>query len=135
MGEPQQTLLILDDEKLVRESLAYYFEDHGWRVLLADTGEQALELLDHESPDCAVVDIRLPGMNGSQFIRKAHDILPRMGFVICTGSPGYHLPSDMTALPFVSDTVTRKPIRDIIFLKQELHSLIERLRDQGDANE
>ena len=58
------SVLVLDDEGVVRESLADYFEDCGWRVWQAASAEEALELLASESPGGVLVDIRLPGMRG-----------------------------------------------------------------------
>ncbi|PCH61150.1 MAG: response regulator, partial [Gammaproteobacteria bacterium] len=65
------TILILDDEDVVRQSFVDYFEDNLWRVVQAETAEQALDLLETEQPEVALVDIRLPGIDGDEFIREA----------------------------------------------------------------
>jgi CheY-like chemotaxis protein len=95
-----KTILILDDEKVVRESFLDYFEDHLWNPVQAESGEQALELLKKESPVVAIVDVRLPGMDGNVFIRKSISAkikngicyLYRLTRVYCpTGSAGTSL--------------------------------------------
>ena len=135
MSEQTQTVLILDDEEAVRESLADFFEDQGWRVLPAETAEEALEVLKRETPDGAVVDIRLPGMDGNEFIREACQRNISMVCVICTGSPEYHLPSDIAALPRMSEKVFVKPVADLAEMEEALCRQIEKLNIFGFTEE
>ena len=67
----ERSILIVDDEETIRQSLIDYFEDRLWRVIEAESGEAALKMLDSESPPGAIVDIRLGGMFGDTFIREA----------------------------------------------------------------
>ena len=64
-------ILILDDEQAVRDSLIDYFEDRLWKTCPAESAEEALGLIASESFSAAVVDVRLPGMDGNDFIRQA----------------------------------------------------------------
>jgi len=130
MVEPQ-FVLILDDDDGVRVSLQYYFEDCGWQVLTAETAEEALELLKTSSPDCAVVDIRLPGMDGNEFVRRAHKIHPSLVYILCSGSPEYLPPEDISALSQVADTVFAKPIRKLAGLKDVLITLVSSFHGNG----
>ena len=100
MSESTYTVLILDDDEVVRESFLCYFEDHGWQVWSAASAEEALEVVAREKPGCAVVDIRLPGADGNAFIRDVNGTYPSMACVICTGSPEFMPPTDSTG--FVS---------------------------------
>ncbi|HLK32783.1 MAG TPA: response regulator, partial [Terriglobales bacterium] len=71
-----EKVLIVDDERLVRWSLRQKCEEWGYHVLEADTGETALGLARHESPDLVLLDVRLPDTNGLQVLeelKKAHD--------------------------------------------------------------
>ena len=61
MGEEVLTIMIIDDDRAVLESFCDYFQDHGFRTLPMASGEAALASFDAESPDAAIVDIRLPG--------------------------------------------------------------------------
>jgi len=100
MSEQPQTVLILDDDDDVRRSLVEFFEDREWRVLWAATLEDALEVLESESPDGVVVDIRLPGMDGNGFIRSVSKTYPDLSYLICTGFPRSG-PTNRSAAPRV----------------------------------
>lgn len=130
MKEPIKTVLILDDEAFVRQSFVDYFEDHLWRTLQAQSGELALALLEEESPAGAIVDIRLPGMNGDAFIRETYRKKPNMAFVICTGSPLYEIPNDLLELPSVSAHIFKKPVIDMAGLENNLLSLIRNIQNK-----
>ncbi len=103
-------ILILDDEVAVRESFADFFEDHLWDVVQAGSGEEALEILEHETVQAAIVDVRLPGMDGNEFIRTMCQRTDSIAFVICTGSPEYLVPEDLLSKRCVSDVLMKKPI-------------------------
>lgn len=64
-------ILIVEDEDFLRSSLADFLEDHGYVVLTAPNAENGLEQLAHDHPDVCIVDIRLPDMNGNEFILRA----------------------------------------------------------------
>lgn len=120
-----RTVLILDDEDAVRESLECYFQDRDWRVIVAASTEEALPLVETEHPDIAVVDIRLPGMDGNAFIILASRISRDMSFVVATGSSEYRLSGDVAALRRVSRDVFVKPIMELERLEDAMIRLLE----------
>lgn len=124
-GKDMKTILILDDEDIVRNSFIDYFEDHSWRTVSAESGEEALKLITENSPDVAIVDIRLPGMDGDEFIRRAHHQNSTMVFVIYTGSPGYDISEDLRGLPNVSRFLFKKPVASMDHLKEEILRMID----------
>ncbi len=128
MSEPAFTILILDDDEAVRESFRDFFEDRGWQVHAAPTAEDALALLEHQPIDGAVVDIRLPGMDGNAWVRVVSQRHPTLACVICTGSPEYRLPGDVTGLVQVSERVFFKPVTDLDGLAETVREQIEKLR-------
>lgn len=132
-AEEVLTVLILDDEDAVRESLCDHFEDHGFRPLPAQSGEAAMQLLGVESPDSAIVDIRMGGMTGDEFIRKVYIQQPGCAFVICTGSPGYDIPNSLHSLDRVSPIVFQKPITDLGLLQREILRMVAWIR-RGDID-
>ncbi len=69
MREKKPTVLIVDDEKNTREGLSKAFK-HKYRILLAETAEKGLEVLDAESVDIVLTDLRMPGMDGLAFVRR-----------------------------------------------------------------
>ncbi len=134
MNDLTKTILIVDDETYVRQSFSDYFEDNLFRVLQAESGEKALEILETETPDGAIVDIRMGGMDGHTFIKKASIKKPDTAYVICTGSPDYFISKDLKKLNCVSDRLFRKPVRNLDELKGELLRIIDKLTNTGKEN-
>src|SRR5215475_12285605 len=64
------TILVVDDERDIRESLRGILEDEGYRVLLAESGEACLEQLKKRSPEIVLLDIWLPGMDGLDALER-----------------------------------------------------------------
>ena len=128
-----RTILILDDEPSVRESFADYFEDCLWRPIQAESAEDALKLLDSETPLAAVVDIRLPGMDGTDFIREVCRRNIKMVSVICTGSPEYVIPQDLLKQHYVSNRMFIKPLGNLVEIENEILRHLEYLSKE-DSN-
>lgn len=122
-----KSILILDDERVLREAFVAFFEDRLWKSIQAESAEEALKLLASEAPDAVLVDIRLPGMDGDDFIRQACALDSKIGFVICTGSPEYLLPPDLAACDQVSTEIFRKPVARITDLEDEIIRIIHHL--------
>ena len=120
-----KTLLVLDDEHIVRQSFVDYFEDRSWHVVQAETAEQALTMLETVQPAAALVDIRLPGIDGNTFIRKMIGQKVNMAFIICSGSPSYRVPDDLQQHKNVSTTFFRKPVANFDALEQDVLQAIE----------
>ena len=129
-----KTILLLDDDQSVRQSFVDYFEDNEWHPVEAGSGEDALDLLEHEQPVAAIVDIRLPGMDGNMFIRKALALDVQMVFVICTGSPEYLVPPDLLEISNVSKRMFKKPVTDLEELQKEILLLIDQAHINVDQN-
>jgi len=69
-------VVIVDDHKQVRDSVARLVRSWGHEVAIANDGPTALLLADEFKPDCAVVDISLPGMNGIELARRLRQRFP-----------------------------------------------------------
>jgi len=63
------TILVIEDDPDIRELLSYSLSKEGWTVVLASDGEEGLAALPSENPDCVVLDIMLPGMDGLEILR------------------------------------------------------------------
>ena len=72
------TVLVVDDEPIVRDVVVRYLERDGYRTLEAATGDDARRLLEREQPSLVVLDVMLPGMDGLQLCRwiRARSDLP-----------------------------------------------------------
>jgi two-component system response regulator AtoC len=66
----EERILVVDDEYLIRWTLQQNLTKEGYEVLLAETGEEALEKVDGEAPDLMLLDIKLPGMDGYEVLEK-----------------------------------------------------------------
>lgn len=106
-------ILIVDDEPAVRMSLRGYLCDRGFNVHLSESAEDALKLLETQTIDVAIVDIRLEGMDGNTFILKAHEERPLLKFLIYTGSSQYVLVPALVEIGISNADVFRKPLKDM----------------------
>ena len=75
---PVATVLVVDDEPIVREVVVRYLEREGYATLEADDGDEARALVERESPDLVVLDVMLPGTDGLELCRwiRSHSELP-----------------------------------------------------------
>ncbi len=111
-------VLIVEDEASVRHSLAGFLEDFDFNISMAESSEEALEILTEKSFHVAIIDIRLPGMNGDAFISKAHEIQPTIRFIIYTGSTEYQLSQVLKTIGLSKEHIFLKPQRDLsVFVK------------------
>jgi len=80
-------ILVADDELFVRELLLEFLSSQGYEVALADSGEKALELALADPPNVALVDLKMPGMDGIQTLKGLSKIAPNTLAIIMTGYP------------------------------------------------
>jgi DNA-binding NtrC family response regulator len=116
--------MIVDDEPLIRINLAAFLEDEGYLVRVACSGEQALEFLGNQAVEVAIVDLRLPGLDGNSFILEAARICPSMRFLIHTGSMEYQVPFELMPLGVSARDVLLKPVRDMQKFIEEIQRRI-----------
>ena len=127
------TILIVEDDESVQISLEAHFEDKGFAVMLAESAEDAIAMLETESPDAAIVDLRLPGMGGEALIRKIHAIFPKTVCVVYTGSVEFDLPPDMKETNVISPTVFFKPVDDLNMISNEVTRLLNIVNRDSDT--
>lgn len=78
------SVLVVDDNHLLAENLAEILEDEGCEVALANSGEEALEIADARHFDLVLTDIRMPGINGVELVRRLSALDPRAKFLLMT---------------------------------------------------
>ncbi|MCU0371826.1 MAG: sigma-54 dependent transcriptional regulator [Ignavibacteria bacterium] len=71
---PEPRILIVDDEKIVRESLTHWFEEEGYIIESAENGNEALKIFEEDKFDLALVDMKMPGMTGLELLKKIKEI-------------------------------------------------------------
>ena len=86
MVEPTKgRILIVDDEDVVRESLHQWFDSEGYQTRAAASGKDALTTLGEQQFDLALLDIKMPGMDGMELQQKLSEADPDLTVVIMTG--------------------------------------------------
>ena len=119
-------ILIVDDEKELHQTIKDYLEDEtGFRVDLVFSGEEGIEILDKLNPDICIVDMRLPKMNGNEFIIKTHEKLPDCKFIIHTGSIDYQIPSELSQIGMTNESVIYKPVLDLSEFSNKIRKLLQ----------
>lgn len=95
------TLLIVDDEEIEREGMAQFIPWDTYEMKVVGTarnGAEGLEKIARYKPDLAIVDIKMPVMNGIEMIRKAKEQYPDMTFVVLSGYGDYEFTSQAMEL-------------------------------------
>jgi DNA-binding NtrC family response regulator len=80
-------ILIVDDEPIVRESIRDWLKDAGYKVATAETGEEALALVEKQDFSVIIMDIRLPGKTGIAVLKEIKEVKPGIKSVIITAYP------------------------------------------------
>ncbi|MCP4117498.1 MAG: response regulator [Desulfobacteraceae bacterium] len=109
----QIRILVVDDDSSVLLGLCDYLEDEGYDTVATDSAEEALALLEKHHFRVVIVDIRLPGMDGNDFVINASKISSGMEFIIHTGSTEYFLPEQLKKLGIRKEDVFNKPVGDL----------------------
>ncbi|MGQ9687174.1 MAG: ATP-binding protein [Desulfobaccales bacterium] len=84
MSEPY-TILVVDDEKVIREGCSLILQPEGYRVATANNGQEALELLRREPIDLVLCDLKMPVMGALEVLEEARHHHPEVPIIIITG--------------------------------------------------
>ncbi len=79
------SLLLVDDDVVLRERLARALRDRDFEVRVAGGFDEALALAQDESPEYAVVDLRMPGKSGLELVKALHEVDPHTRTLVLTG--------------------------------------------------
>ncbi|MCB0331988.1 MAG: sigma-54-dependent Fis family transcriptional regulator [Bdellovibrionales bacterium] len=88
---PPLSVLIVDDEESLRRSLALNLQVHGYTVTESSNGTQALEVLVETPTDIVLCDLRMPEMDGFDFIDRCREVAPESAVVLMTGFGSHEL--------------------------------------------
>jgi PAS domain S-box-containing protein len=116
-----ETVLVVEDERVVRDVIIEMLHDQGYRTRHAADGPAGLRILSEESIDLLLTDIGLPGMNGRQLADQARELRPDLKILFMTGyaenaanAEGFLQPGmDMITKPFDLGHLSQR-VRDII---------------------
>ena len=84
---PKRTVLIVDDEDVIRDLIADVVSDRGYRVLTAASGKDALEIVkaEKQAVDLVVLDMLMPDLDGRQTYEQMKQIVPGLRVLVATG--------------------------------------------------
>ena len=82
-------LLFADDEESIRLLYKEEFEEKGYEVILASNGQEALEKFAEQNPDLLVIDIKMPGMDGIEVLKKIREQSRQVPVILCTAYGEY----------------------------------------------
>ncbi|NQT92740.1 MAG: 4Fe-4S dicluster domain-containing protein, partial [Lentisphaerae bacterium] len=112
---PKHSVMVVDDEPIVRESIRDWLTEAGYRVATAETGEQALELVKTQDFSVLVVDLRLPGKTGLAVLEAIKAERPWIKSIVITAYPSSETAQEARRLgaidyllkPFAPDDLER----------------------------
>jgi DNA-binding NtrC family response regulator len=122
-------IIIIDDDKSIRQVLKTILEQEGYTVDTADTGKQAILKTNEKAYNLALIDMRLPDIDGIDLILKIKDTTPRMRKIIVTGYPT--IQNAMEAVNRQADAFILKPFD----VEKVLQTIREQLMKQDEEKQ
>ena len=113
-------ILVVDDDETIRKTMKAIFEDEGYIVDVVSTGKEAIEKTEKTVYNLALLDIRLPDMEGVELLKLMKDSLPRTRKIMVTGYPSVQ--NAIAAVNKQADAYLVKPV--------DIEKLLETVRTQ-----
>ncbi len=118
MVRTKKSILVIDDDKSILRTLTRILQKAGYDIDTAETGKEAMEKFEKRQFDMALVDVRLPDMDGTDLLVNMKETLQNTIKIMITGFPS--LETGVKALDSGADAYLVKPVRP-----EELLMLIE----------
>jgi putative two-component system response regulator len=118
------SILIVDDEVGVRDMLSSVLNDEGYSVEAVESAKKAVKACEKSTFDVALVDIKLPDMNGTELLNRLKKMQPKIIMIIITGHPSVE--SAMKAVNERADGYVLKPFEVTELLQMITRLLMER---------
>ena len=125
-------ILFLEDEPTIREVLAEYMKMQDYEVFCVSDGEEALQLLEKESFDMAVLDIMVPKINGLEVLSWIQEHRPETAVIMLTALEDEQ--TQVQAFNHYADDYVIKPVSPII-LRKRMETILRRVKRTGPENE
>ena len=118
-------VLVIEDEEILSESICVFLGRHGYTALRAGSGEDGLRMVQDASPDVAIVDLRLPGIDGLQVLSRMREQSPGTEVIMMTAHAS--VPSAVDAMKRGAFDYLNKPI-DLEELRVVVDKAVAHLR-------
>lgn len=116
---PSPSILVVDDELLIRDLLYDFFCSQGWKISVTESGPKALSLLSENDYDLVLTDLKMPVMDGLTLAAEVRSINPKLPVVLMTGYPSVE--SAVAAL--------RAKVADYITKPFNIHQLFKIIKE------
>lgn len=87
MSHQIMSIIVIDDEETIRTTVSEILTDEGYVVETAKNGKEAMHKSKKTPFDLALVDIKLPDIEGTELLKKLREMQPKMALIIMTGQP------------------------------------------------
>ena len=118
MDNIKKRIIVIDDDKSILRTFTRILQKNGYEIDVAETGKEAIEKSKKKKYDLALIDIRLPDMDGTDLLIKMQQIMRDTVKIMITGFPS--LETGVKALDEGADAYLVKPVKP-----EELLALIE----------
>jgi DNA-binding NtrC family response regulator len=125
-------ILIVDDDENIRKVLETILEDEGYTVESVDTAKKGIEKSEKAFFNLALIDVRLPDMEGIELLAKMRDTKPKMRKIIITGYPT--LQNAVAAVNKGADAYVMKPF-DVEKLLQTIREQLKKQKEEKSYSE
>ncbi|MDJ0783733.1 MAG: response regulator [Desulfosarcinaceae bacterium] len=122
-GAPHH-ILVIDDEKAIRDSFCSYLEDCDFRVSCAEDGQAGLALFRTDAPDLILVDLRMPVMDGLAVLETVHGEAPELPLIVVSGTG--QMQDAVKTLQLGAWDYLLKPVADLSALRHAVDKALER---------
>ncbi len=118
-----ENILIIDDEQPTLDMLKLFLSAYGYPVLMAESGEQGIEIFEAERPPIVMTDIKMPGMDGIEVLKRIKSVSPDTEVIVVTGHGDMDLA--IQALNLNATDFINKPVK-----KEALEGALKRAEER-----
>ena len=126
MNEGAPTILVAEDDSVLRENMADYLEDRDFRVLTAENGRVAIELFERDGADLILTDLRMPEVDGLGVLRRARELSSETPTIVVSGTGETR--DVIQALRLGAWDYVLKPVEDMSIIAHCVYKALENAR-------
>jgi len=132
------TVLVVDDEPEIRTSLRGILAEEGLRVLEAEDGRQALDVINRENPELVILDVWMPEVDGLQLLQQLHETVAAPAVIMISGHGNIETAVKATklgAFDFIEKPFSLDGLLRVVNRALDHHAASQRVADSGTATD